>query len=75
MRYLFVLSLILVAWLVLTRVIPTERLPPGSAAVLDRLKSSASRWHRTIGILATLVLMYFVVAFVVKAIGLTWTVP
>lgn len=69
MRYLIIFLLLMALWLLLDEFLLKDRRSEGLNSLTAKLKDLGSRLHWSIGILAVLMVIIFVLRFLFRAIG------
>ena len=69
MRYLIIFLLLMALWLLLDEFLLKDRRSEGLNSLTEKLKDLGSRLHWSIGILAVLMVIIFVLRFLFRAIG------
>jgi hypothetical protein len=69
MRYLFIFLLLMALWLLVDEFLVKDRKSEGLNSLTEKLKDLGSRLHWSIGILAVLMVIIFVIRFLFRAIG------
>jgi hypothetical protein len=69
MRYLFIFLLLMALWLLVDEFLVKDRKSEGLNSLTEKLKDLGSRLHWSIGIIAVLLVIIFVLRFLFRAIG------
>ena len=69
MRYLIIFLLLMAIWLLLDEFLLKDRRSEGLNSLTEKLKDLGSRLHWSIGIIAVLMVIIFVIRFLFRAIG------
>lgn len=69
MRYLIIFLLLMALWLLLDEFLLKDRRSEGLNSLTEKLKDLGSRLHWSIGILAVLMVIIFVLRFLFRALG------
>jgi hypothetical protein len=69
MRYLIIFLLLMALWLLLDEFLLKDRRSEGLNSLTEKLKDLGSRLHWSIGIIAVLMVIIFVLRFLFRAIG------
>jgi hypothetical protein len=69
MRYLLIFLLLMALWLLLDEFLLKDRRSEGLNSLMEKLKDLGSRLHWSIGILAVLMVIIFVLRFLFRALG------
>ena len=69
MRYLLIFLLLMALWLLLDEFLLKDRKSEGLNSLMEKLKDLGSRLHWSIGILAVLMVIIFVLRFLFRALG------
>ncbi len=69
MRYLIIFLLLMALWLLLDEFLLKDRRSEGLNSLTAKLKDLGSRLHWSIGIIAVLMVIIFVLRFLFRAIG------
>ena len=69
MRYLIIFLLLMALWLLLDEFLLKDRRSEGLNSLTAKLKDLGSRLHWSIGIIAVLLVIIFVIRFLFRAIG------
>jgi hypothetical protein len=69
MRYLLIFLLLMALWLLLDEFLLKDRRSEGLNSLTEKLKDLGSRLHWSIGILAVLVVIIFVLRFLFRVLG------
>jgi hypothetical protein len=69
MRYLLIFLLLMALWLLLDAFLLKDRRSEGLNSLTEKLKDLGSRLHWSIGILAVLIVIIFVLRFLFRVLG------
>jgi hypothetical protein len=69
MRYLLIFLLLMALWLLLDEFLLKDRRSEGLNSLTEKLKDLGSRLHWSIGILAVLIVIIFVLRFLFRVLG------
>ena len=69
MRYFIIFLLLMAIWLLLDEFLLKDRRSEGLNSLTEKLKDLGSRLHWSIGIIAVLMVIIFVIRFLFRAIG------
>jgi hypothetical protein len=69
MRYFIIFLLLMALWLLLDEFLLKDRRSEGLNSLTEKLKDLGSRLHWSIGIIAVLMVIIFVIRFLFRAIG------
>jgi hypothetical protein len=69
MRYLLIFLLLVALWLLLDEFLLKDRRSEGLNSLTEKLKDLGSRLHWSIGILAVLIVIIFVLRFLFRVLG------
>jgi hypothetical protein len=69
MRYLIIFLLLMALWFLLDEFLLKDRRSEGLNSLMEKLKDLGSRLHWSIGIIAVLMIIIFVLRFLFRAVG------
>ncbi|MGB6067069.1 MAG: hypothetical protein WBG50_19860 [Desulfomonilaceae bacterium] len=69
MRYLLTFLLLLAAWLLLDNFLLKDRKSEGLNTITEKLKDFGNRLHWSVGVLAVLLILIFVLRFLLRVLG------
>jgi hypothetical protein len=72
MKYLLILTLAVVALLLLNELVFKHGGPDKLGSFGAKLRDLGARFHLTIGIVAVLIILYFVASFLFRVLGFQW---
>jgi uncharacterized membrane protein len=68
MKYFALLVFLILIWMIMSEFVLADRKSEGLTSVWQKLRDLGSRFHLAVGVVAILILIYFVVRFVLAAL-------